>query len=571
VDQRQKQRLYEKTIRARCTSPPARYATAYGFSNSTKVIEGGVFAFNANLGKLANEDKQLVVHCVIRFPTDEEVYFSVVIESGLPAMRHWVQEMEGLGTSKPVGSKGAEESAGEEEQEEEEEEEEEEAVATAKTKGKRAAANPYTDNSKNVKGFIGRDGRLYVRNKGFWNGMPQDLAGIAGGGFPISQILFAVWPADVRARKSLSAREFVGYIGSLIGPPNVHEVLPWPRTSAEATSMRMPTDIPLSEIEDSIASLGGHYPGGEIARLHASLNYTSRKHFAILSGLSGTGKTQLIQQYARAVHGVRSMTERDPLIFMCPVRPDWTDPTGLTGYPDVLTKKYLVPTFLEAVLLAAAEPESPVFVVLDEMNLARVEYYFADVLSCLETPGEVLRLHSNGVPMEGSNGGSVPDSLPLPKNLFIVGTVNVDETTHGVSDKVLDRAQSIEMSSVDLPGFLDSLATRETALQAAIAACRPQLLEIHRHMNDAGQGFGYRVAEEVVRYIDFATKLGVLQVEILDQMLVQKVLTKLRGTVRDKPMLDALQGLVAPDSRASNLLGRLARDLEDFGSFQASR
>lgn len=133
---------------------------------------------------------------------------------------------------------------------------------------------------------------------------------------------------------------------------------------------------------------------------------------------------------------------------MYPVRPEWTDPTGLTGCHDVLTNQYKVPQFLEAVLVATAHRDSPVFVVLDEMNLARVEYYFSDVLSAMESR----------------------QPIQLPPNLYVVGTINVDETTSTVSDKVLDRAVVIDMSAVDLPGFLAKLDERDPALAPSIAA-----------------------------------------------------------------------------------------------------
>ena len=148
---------------------------------------------------------------------------------------------------------------------------------------------------------------------------------------------------------------------------------------------RMPTTIPVAEIEAAVKTSGGHYPHGEVRRYHAALNFLTHKHFVILSGLSGTGKTQLALRYARAVHGISDSKRPDPFLLVCAVRPEWTDPTGLTGYYDVLSNRYVVPPFLEAVLLATAHPDSPVFVVLDEMNLARVEYYFSDVLSAIET------------------------------------------------------------------------------------------------------------------------------------------------------------------------------------------
>src|SRR5262249_55673689 len=156
---------------------------------------------------------------------------------------------------------------------------------------------------------------------------------------------------------------------------------------------------------------------------------------------------------ARAVHGVGQPDGPDPLLFVCPVRPEWTDPTGLTGYYDQLSDRYVVPRFLEAVLVATAHRDSPVFVVLDEMNLGRVEHYFSDVLSCMET-GEDLQLHAHGIPKEGTTGTSIPAAIRLPSNLYITGTINVDETTNPVSNKVLDRAVAIDMSQVGLSGFL---------------------------------------------------------------------------------------------------------------------
>ena len=110
---------------------------------------------------------------------------------------------------------------------------------------------------------------------------------------------------------------------------------------------RMPDTFSLKDIEEAVGNLGGHYPNGELTRYHAGLNFLQHKHFVILSGLSGTGKTQLALLYARAIHGKASRNADDPFIFVCPVRPEWTDPAGLTGYYDVLSDRYVVPQFLE--------------------------------------------------------------------------------------------------------------------------------------------------------------------------------------------------------------------------------
>ena len=207
-------------------------------------------------------------------------------------------------------------------------------------------------------------------------------------------------------------------------------------------------------------------------------------------------------------HGLDANAD-DPLLFICPVRPEWTDPTGLTGYYDVLTNRYVVPPFLEAVLEATAQRNSPVFVILDEMNLARVEYYLSDVLSCIET-GSPLQLHSSGVPLEGTTGTSIRAELPLPTNLFIIGTINVDERTNPVSDKVLDRASVIDMSAVDVPGFLASLVARNDDLKDARAAIEPKLTEIHGLLQQHGLGLCEAQVEHEIAGLDVAEVAALL-------------------------------------------------------------
>ena len=222
-------------------------------------------------------------------------------------------------------------------------------------------------------------------------------------------------------------------------------------------------------------------------------------------------------------------------------------------------------------MLATAHRHSPLFVVLDELNLARVEYYFSDVLSSIET-GEALQLHAHAVPLEGSNAIIVPSALPLPPNLYIAGTINIDETTNPVSDKVLDRAVIIDMSAVDLRGFLASLSEREPELREACAASDPALLSVQGLMAEHGLGFGYRVAEEVVRYYAFASEhLQADAISIIDDLMVQKVLVKLRGTERQRPMLTGLANALEGMPRSQALVAKLVVDLEEFSSFQTSR
>jgi 5-methylcytosine-specific restriction enzyme B len=543
-----RQQQFETAIRQRPgIKTDARIAKNFGFSNSARVLEGGLFACTNNLqtysAGIANgttpATTQFVFLCVLTFPPQDEVYFAIVVGDEAPTVNSGLIKLYREGEEK--------------------------------NKKRVAEGQKAGSISNNVKFYITSDGGLFFHNEDFYDsltGVALDPDCIAR----IDSVIFSIWPADVTARRSLLAREFVGYLGSLVGSERVHELITWTSATAVAPSMRrMPQNVPLKEIEDGVNKLGGHYPHGEIARLHAALNFHPTKHFVILSGLSGTGKTQLALKYAGAVHGLTSAGTADPLLFVCPVRPEWTDPTGLTGYYDVLTNRYVVPTFLEAVLVATAHRESPVFVVLDELNLARVEYYFSDVLSSIET-GQALQLHSNVVPLEGTTGTSIRAALPLPPNLFIIGTINIDETTNAVSDKVLDRASVIDMSKVDIKGFLAKLASGEPTLSKSCDEGGAKLLSVHDLLLKHGLGFGYRVAEEFVRYHNFAVNnIGMPSDAVVDDLMVQKVLVKLRGTEKQRPLLTALEKELTACANAKDLIGRLLNELDDFGSFQATR
>ncbi|WP_455270908.1 McrB family protein [Rhizobium herbae] len=567
MDIRERQQQYKDAVQKfPGMTKGARIADAFGVSNSAKIVGGALFAFNINLKSYAAVHDQIAVHCLLRFPPEDEIYFTIFVKSDLPVFEARLEEMRASGKSKPNKTGPASNDDDDDDEPVDEE---------IPDDGTPAVPSPdgldYTNNNKNVKGYIASDGLLYLRNKGYWDTMPSDLSTISKP-VTIDRILFSIWPPAASASRGLMARELIGYLGNLIGREKIHELRVWADIEAVSADMqRMPATIPLKEIEDAIAGLGGHYPDGEIARYHGAMNFLSHKHFVILSGLSGTGKTRLAIQYAQAVHGLASMKTRDPFLFICPVRPEWTDPTGLTGYYDVLSNRYMIPPFLEAVLLATAHRDSPVFVILDEMNLARVEYYLSDVLSAVET-GEKIRLHSSGVPLEGSNGTPVPAALELPSNLYITGTINVDETTNPVSDKVLDRAVVIDMSNVDLAGFLDGLVTREPSLNASRTACEGHLAQTQAILALHGLGFGYRVAEEVVRYHAFAEQhLSPTADSVIDDLMVQKILVKVRGGERQRPLLAGLGKALGGLPRSQNFLTSLLSDLDEFGAFQANR
>jgi len=226
------------------------------------------------------------------------------------------------------------------------------------------------------------------------------------------------------------------------------------------------------------------------------------KDLVILAGDSGSGKTNLVKSFAKAVGGKS---------IIVPVKPNWTSSEDLLGYYNPLEKRYLSTPFLEALLEAQQHPDTPYFICLDEMNLARVEFYFADFLSLLETrdrtpeitlyaqdesshvlselkavvdiisatkekykrhgvtnfiellkddelnqqlrlafgfsdKDSLIKYHSE-VRRMLSAIMTMPASIKMPPNVHIIGAINIDETTHYLSPKILDRAHIMRFES----------------------------------------------------------------------------------------------------------------------------
>lgn len=257
----------------------------------------------------------------------------------------------------------------------------------------------------------------------------------------------------------------------------------------------------------------------------------------ILPGISGTGKTRLTRLYADAVHGVPSPAHDNPYYLIVAVQPDWHNARDLLGYYNALTGVYHPTLFLRFLQRAAADPQHPYFVCLDEMNLARPEYYLAPLLSAMETVEHTIDIGAPTAEVKSVTGETLPNPFRLPLNLRLTGTVNVDESTYALSDKLLDRANVIELTHVDLEGFRASYSgpVDSDAWQT--------ITQVHAIVARAGQPFGYRTLNEMLQYIDQAQ--GILSPQqALDLQLKQKVLPKLRG--EDNPRLRrALSDLLA--------------------------
>jgi hypothetical protein len=177
------------------------------------------------------------------------------------------------------------------------------------------------------------------------------------------------------------------------------------------------------------------------------------KPFVILAGGTGTGKTKCAIEVALKVCRKQPIGESVDYEVVA-VGADWTDTRPLLGYENILgaSPSYTVPKALDLIIRASRNPDRPFFLILDEMNLSHVERYFSDFLSIMEskkidTEASTIKLHANkdGMPStDGNVGGKVEQRIQWPDNLFVIGTVNIDETTHMFSPKVLDRAHVIE-------------------------------------------------------------------------------------------------------------------------------
>lgn len=208
------------------------------------------------------------------------------------------------------------------------------------------------------------------------------------------------------------------------------------------------------------------------------------KPFLLLAGISGTGKSRIVREMARACWQPTDdeYKAHKPRNFeMVQVKPNWHDSSELIGYVSRIGEKpeFIAGEFLKFVAKAWSEPNVPYFLCLDEMNLAPVEQYFAEYLSVIESrelkDGKIvtdpllkkeaqewyLTLVSTLTNDENLHEQFLNKGISIPQNLFVVGTVNMDETTFSFSRKVLDRAMTIEMNEVDLNGGLDENAASE--------------------------------------------------------------------------------------------------------------
>ena len=345
----------------------------------------------------------------------------------------------------------------------------------------------------------------------------------------------------------------------------------------------------IDQIKDYIATKGFNYEDGLIENLYLSLK---SKPFVILAGTSGTGKTRLVKLFAEAV----GATTGNGRYKMVSVRPDWSDSSDLFGHVD-LNGKFIPGAIIDFVKQAEIDSNRPYFLCLDEMNLARVEYYLSDILSVIETrelmDGAIQSdpLISDTYYGSDTSAAGRYGTVRFPENLYIIGTVNMDETTFPFSRKVLDRANTIEFSSVDLipnfdalsVGMSQALSLNNAFLKSeylllgqcaeeseAVTGYCIELQKVNRVLQKANAHVGYRVRDEVVFYLLNNRKYSLLsEDQAMDNELMQKILPRIQGSSASvKTMLCELFKFCAGDYdgyqiQSDNISDKMRKALND--------
>lgn len=316
---------------------------------------------------------------------------------------------------------------------------------------------------------------------------------------------------------------------------------------------------PYKHFTEFLSSKGFYFEPETIENFLLSLKV---KPFVILTGNSGTGKTKLVQLFSEYLAFQNGQCHK-----IVPIGANWTENRHIIGFYNVITDEYMTSDALE-LIIEASKPENkdkPYFLILDEMNLSHVERYFADFLSAMES-GEHITLHKS------DEEEKYPKKVKIPKNLFVIGTVNVDETTYMFSPKVLDRANVIEFSTIpvknymlngfnpeelngnaeyienplsdldirkyrieDIRKHLVNVETNEGILWDVLS---DELNKFQEVLKKAGFDFGFRVIDEILRFIYVAWIYEGKEDEwngwerYFDAQIKQKMIPKIHGSQR---------------------------------------
>ncbi|WP_329759124.1 restriction endonuclease [Allisonella histaminiformans] len=299
----------------------------------------------------------------------------------------------------------------------------------------------------------------------------------------------------------------------------------------------------------------------------------------ILAGRSGTGKSGLVRLYGEALGLTPSQ------VAFLPVRPSWMDDGDILGYLDRNRMLYFPSDtgLAELLVEASRHPEKMYIVCFDEMNLARAEYYFAQFISVLEKKeNPALQLYNPSLEERVYNHSDYPARIPLMDNVLFMGTVNVDESTYHFSDKILDRANVITLHQRKFSDMA-RLTRREVAPEVEVSADEYRqfrkdegvvtlsdeelhlLDDLNAALDERGTsgGIGYRVVSDMSRYLaNIPSGSPMNRKEALDMQIVQRVLTKVRGSQEQIGYLTSL-------NEENKLMGRFPELLKNYSQVSA--
>ncbi len=278
------------------------------------------------------------------------------------------------------------------------------------------------------------------------------------------------------------------------------------------------------------ANLHLYYTEAQIREFIAGLAVS---RILILQGISGTGKTSLTYAFGEFI--ANSST-------IIPVQPMWKERSDLLGYYNEFTRKYNETVLLRK-MYEANNSANIYITVLDEMNIARVEYYFAEFLSLLEIPNPELRyLEVVTDKWDDDPAGLRDGRIKLPENMWFVGTANNDDSTFAISDKVYDRAMIVDLESRTPPfggdrrepivpiSYQEFMRLAENAQRGYEITRRNErrLKELDDRLTETFQiTFGNRIMRQIRSYISVYVACGGDELEALDDILCKKVLRKL--------------------------------------------
>lgn len=325
---------------------------------------------------------------------------------------------------------------------------------------------------------------------------------------------------------------------------------------------------------------GFTYKESDIFNFHISLN---TGNLVILCGMSGVGKSKLVELYAKALNLEEALDKNKEelgdsgsgLYKIIPVKSSWTDDTDLIGYLDTINNLYRPADngLIKILIEASNHLDRRYIICLDEMNLARVEFYFSQFLSVLEMENRYLQLYSAAEKVY--NATEFPSRIKIGHNVSFVGTVNIDESTFRFSDKVLDRANIIRLEANDFVDWYSELLKDEYEIEINEGEFTLSLvIDFLQNLNqeiqkiDSQKGFGYRVVNQIIEYLKqvkiFKGKYIKIN-EAFEIQIIQKILPKIRGT---KDVIGKLVGEYDGENLTNSIIfDNICKNYPELGAF----